>query len=58
MKRLLHYLHDYKKECVLAPLFKMLEAVFELTVPLVVARMIDRESQAVLLSRSSVRSVF
>ncbi|MBO4266081.1 MAG: ABC transporter ATP-binding protein [Lachnospiraceae bacterium] len=42
MKRLLRYLHDYKKECVLAPLFKMLEAVFELTVPLVVARMIDR----------------
>lgn len=42
MKKLLRYLHDYKKECVLAPLFKMLEAVFELTVPLVVARMIDR----------------
>ena len=30
MKRLLVYLKDYKKECVLAPLFKMLEASFEL----------------------------
>lgn len=36
------YLKDYKKECVCAPLFKMLEAMFELFVPLVVASMIDR----------------
>lgn len=42
MKRLLVYLKDYKKETVLAPLFKMLEASFELLVPLVVAAMIDR----------------
>ena len=42
MHELLKYLKDYKKECVLAPLFKMLEAVFELTVPLVIARMIDK----------------
>lgn len=42
MNRLLKYLKDYKKECVLAPLFKMLEALFELTVPLVIAQMIDR----------------
>ena len=42
MKKLLKYLNDYKKECVLAPLFKMLEAVFELTVPLVIAHMIDK----------------
>ena len=41
MKRLLIYLKDYKKECVLAPLFKMLEASFELIVPLVVAAIID-----------------
>ncbi len=41
MHELRKYLTDYKKECILAPLFKMLEAVFELTVPLVVARMID-----------------
>lgn len=42
MKRLLVYLKDYKKETILAPLFKMLEACFELFVPLVVARIIDR----------------
>lgn len=41
MKRLLVYLKDYKKESILAPLFKMLEASFELFVPLVVADMID-----------------
>lgn len=41
MKRLLHYLNDYKKESVLAPLFKMLEASFELFVPLVVAQIVD-----------------
>lgn len=41
MKRLLIYLKDYKKECVLAPLFKMLEASFELAVPLVMASIID-----------------
>jgi ABC-type multidrug transport system fused ATPase/permease subunit len=41
MKRLIHYLENYKKECVMAPLFKMLEAVFELIVPLVIAYMID-----------------
>lgn len=42
MKRVLRYLKDYKKECVLAPLFKMLEASFELFVPLVVAAIIDQ----------------
>lgn len=41
MKKLLVYLKDYKKESVLAPLFKMLEATFELIVPLVVASIID-----------------
>ena len=41
MKRLLVYLKDYKKECVLAPLFKMLEASFELFGPLVIASIID-----------------
>ena len=34
MKRIWMYLKMYKKECVLAPLFKMLEATFELFVPL------------------------
>ena len=42
MKKLLIYLRDYKKECVLAPLFKLLEASFELIVPLVMAAIIDR----------------
>ncbi len=41
MKKLWGYLKAYRKECVLAPLFKMLEASFELLVPLVVAAMID-----------------
>lgn len=41
MKKLLVYLREYKKECVLAPLFKMLEASFELIVPLVMAAIID-----------------
>lgn len=41
MKKLLIYLKDYKKESVLAPLFKMLEATFELFVPLVMASIID-----------------
>lgn len=41
MKKLLVYLKDYKKECVLAPLFKMLEASFELLVPIIVAKIID-----------------
>lgn len=42
MKRLLKYLKDYKKESVLAPLFKLLEAFFELMVPLVMASIIDK----------------
>lgn len=41
MKSLLVYLKDYKKETILAPLFKMLEASFELFVPLVMAAVID-----------------
>ena len=41
MKRLIMYLKDYKKESILAPLFKLLEAFFELMVPLVMANIID-----------------
>lgn len=41
MKKLLVYLRDYKKECIFAPLFKLLEASFELIVPLVMATIID-----------------
>lgn len=41
MKKLLVYLRDYKKETVLAPLFKMLEASFELLIPIVVKLIVD-----------------
>ena len=41
LKDLLIYLKHYKKESFFAPLFKLLEATFELIVPLVVARIID-----------------
>ncbi|MFP3156417.1 ABC transporter ATP-binding protein/permease [Lachnospiraceae bacterium ZAX-1] len=41
MRKLLFYMRDYKKESILAPLFKMLEASFELLVPLVMAAVID-----------------
>ncbi len=42
MRKLLKYLKDYKKETILGPLFKLLEASFELLVPLVIASMIDK----------------
>ena len=41
VKKLLVYLRDYRKECVLGPLFKLLEALFELFVPLVMTSIID-----------------
>lgn len=41
MKRLLPYMKGYWKECILGPIFKLLEAIFELIVPLVTAKMID-----------------
>ena len=41
MRRLLYFLRDYRKESILGPLFKLLEASFELLVPLVVADIID-----------------
>lgn len=39
--KILRFLKNYKKESLLAPLFKMMEAIFDLLVPLVVARIID-----------------
>ena len=42
MRKLLKFLKDYKKETVLAPLFKLLEASFELLIPLVVAAIVDK----------------
>ena len=41
MKSLFAYMRGYKKECILGPLFKLLEATFELLVPLVMAAVID-----------------
>ncbi|MCD7827107.1 MAG: ABC transporter ATP-binding protein/permease [Clostridiales bacterium] len=41
MKKLLRYMKNYIKECIFAPLFKMIEAGFELIVPLVIAAIID-----------------
>ncbi len=42
MRKLLVYLKDYRKEAILGPLFKLLEASFELLVPLVIAALIDK----------------
>ena len=41
MKKLLRYMKDYKKESILAPLFKLFEAVLELIVPILLAMIID-----------------
>ncbi len=41
MFKLFSYLRDYKKEAILGPIFKLLEAIFELIVPLVMAKIID-----------------
>ena len=41
MRKLLIYLKDYKKESVIGPLFKLLEATFELIVPIIMAHIID-----------------
>lgn len=41
MKKVMEYLSHYKRECILGPLFKLLEASFELAIPLVVARIVD-----------------
>lgn len=42
MKKLLKYLRGFEKECILGPLFKLLEASFELFIPLVVASLVDQ----------------
>ncbi|MBQ2773647.1 MAG: ABC transporter ATP-binding protein [Clostridia bacterium] len=41
MRRIIHFIKSYRKEAVMGPLFKMLEALFELFIPLVVADIID-----------------
>lgn len=61
MKKLLIYLRNYKKESVFAPLFKMLEATFELIVPLFVASVIDdgirMGNMSLVLSRCAILAV-
>ncbi len=42
MKKLFVYLKKYQKELVLGPLFKLIEAIFELIVPLIMAAIIDQ----------------
>ena len=42
LKKLLNYMRGYGKECFLGPLFKLLEATFELFIPLVVAGIVDQ----------------
>ena len=42
LKKILHYMRGYGKECFLGPLFKLLEATFELFIPLVVAGIVDK----------------
>ena len=58
MKRLLKYMHGYEKECLLGPLFKLLEASFELMIPLVVAKIVDvgisSGSRSVILSECGI----
>ena len=45
MKTLFPFLKPYRKECIIAPLFKLLEAVLELFVPLIMAAIIDNGIQ-------------
>ena len=58
MKKVLNYLRGYEKECVLGPLFKLLEASFELMIPLVVAKIVDvgisSGNQTVILTQCAV----
>ena len=46
MRRLLKYARDYRKQIILGPFFKFLEAVFELVLPLLMARLIDKGIRA------------
>ena len=41
MRKLMRYMRGFGKECILGPLFKLLEASFELLIPLVVAAIVD-----------------
>jgi ATP-binding cassette subfamily B protein len=61
MRKLLVYLKNYKKESIIGPLFKLLEAVFELIVPLIMARIIDvgiRNKDLVYIGKMGLVLVF
>ena len=44
MKRLIRYLKEYRKECIVGPVFKLLEAIFELSIPIVMMNVIRHVS--------------
>ena len=57
MLRLFRYLKNYKKQSIIGPLFKLIEACFELAVPLVMAGMIDvgiKNSDTSYIARTAV----
>lgn len=62
MRKLIRYLSPYKKEAILGPLFKMLEAFFELLVPLLVANIVNEGiangDRAYILQRCAVMLIF
>ncbi len=62
MKKLLKYLKDYKKESVLGPLFKLLESLFDLLVPIVMAKIIDdgigNSDKSVILEMAGLLALF
>ena len=53
LNKMLRYLSDYKRESVLAPLFKMLEATFDLFVPLVMADIVNVGTRPTISTTSS-----
>ena len=62
MKDLLKYFRNYKKETILGPFFKLLEAIFELLVPLLIAHLVDqlipRQDQAGMLGVVGLLFIF
>ena len=50
MKRLIRYLKEYRKECIIGPVFKLLEAIFELSIPIVMMNIIRHVSDYLTLS--------
>lgn len=50
MKRLIRYLKEYRRECIIGPVFKLLEAIFELSIPIVMMNIIRHVSEYLTLS--------